>query len=848
MSDYYVRADGTAATYDLAIGPASSAAVCMSTATLNAAGDVFSPGDNIYFTSQGGAFTDSDTVGGLDAAVHIQSSGSSSSKLTYRAVTGETPVFTLPAGDIGFCIIDDINYVDVIGPFAITGNGGKCINVGNASGDDSGTAGEGYTILFQDFTFTGQGAADADGGSVNGACEAIFRDIAASNIIGTSAQVLSTHVAGKMKAYDVTATNVTDGVSAIGTSLLEVWNLVVSGIQRYGVYNAETGTTIVRDSTISVSVDGTVGLYPLDGSTIKCYDSTLNVATSATADAFNQASSSPGTALVIDGCTINAPTGGGEHLLSDANRNQISNNTFNIASTSFYLATYGTCRIQNNTFNLTAHIDRFIRTRSGTTQPVHKLHFMGNRVISGTAARIIDLQANTHATQTVQRAYVVGNVFSGSGYLQVGNAGHSLIDNNTFYKMPHATLVNYLSSATVSSVNQYNIYHDCNGASTAPINDQTASDVITTNAGGEKYCYGNVYSGTTTNNATTYTGDTTALIIDPGFLDPDNEDFSPTNPDIIHAGAPWWLALGLPNPHGWGGLLPSWSPPRGACMEPGGSPFIPAHSPGERNPISLQIQGQISAITSDYGVRTDVLTIKADWVLFSNTIAVVNSKTQQEVEDQLTAALVTAGIDANSAIRVMLDLELPATEDFRNLSDLYDYNASAGAPAYQAMCATIKLRITATKVVMPNARIGIYGPVGNVYDEVSDLLNEITQIQDAIDAEDMFDDLDDIYPVCYPRRGPGDASYLSVDIADLTVRLQATKTLTRKTVGSPFNVIALLSHKVFDGASAYHQRVLPVDDGQALLSAARAETGLVHYWAGPDDDAAELWDWLVSVK
>jgi len=81
---YYMRADGTAANKAAATGPPSSASACMSIATHN--GETFSPGDNFGISSQGGDYDCS--------AINIAppSSGSSGNPITYRAVSGETPV------------------------------------------------------------------------------------------------------------------------------------------------------------------------------------------------------------------------------------------------------------------------------------------------------------------------------------------------------------------------------------------------------------------------------------------------------------------------------------------------------------------------------------------------------------------------------------------------------------------------------------------------------------------------------------------------------------------------------------------------------------------------------------
>ena len=78
LAAYFVRADGAAANLALAGGPASDPAHCLSLARVNAA--AFAPGDTVWFSSAGGAFT------GLFSPT---ASGSPGAPVTYAGLAGE---------------------------------------------------------------------------------------------------------------------------------------------------------------------------------------------------------------------------------------------------------------------------------------------------------------------------------------------------------------------------------------------------------------------------------------------------------------------------------------------------------------------------------------------------------------------------------------------------------------------------------------------------------------------------------------------------------------------------------------------------------------------------------------
>ena len=111
MAEYFCRADGAAANKAAAVGPANNAANCMTFAVHNA--DVFSPGDNINISDQGGVFNE---------ILVPPSSGNAANPITYIKVTGETPVISGSDNEAGpsyersECIdIDGKSYITIDG-------------------------------------------------------------------------------------------------------------------------------------------------------------------------------------------------------------------------------------------------------------------------------------------------------------------------------------------------------------------------------------------------------------------------------------------------------------------------------------------------------------------------------------------------------------------------------------------------------------------------------------------------------------------------------------------------------------------------------------------------------------
>ncbi|MDH3267860.1 MAG: right-handed parallel beta-helix repeat-containing protein [Ignavibacteria bacterium] len=110
-TNYYMRADGTAANKAAATGPGSTQANCMSIATHDA--QTFSAGDTIFVCDDGGVFRDQ---------MDVPSSGSDGSPIVYIAESGDTPI---------------INSADIFTSFSESGVTGDLDAIDHDEGDFS---------------------------------------------------------------------------------------------------------------------------------------------------------------------------------------------------------------------------------------------------------------------------------------------------------------------------------------------------------------------------------------------------------------------------------------------------------------------------------------------------------------------------------------------------------------------------------------------------------------------------------------------------------------------------------------------------------------------------------------
>ena len=335
-ADYYVRADGTAVNKAAATSP-SAASTSMSATVFN--NETFAAGDFIYFSALGGDYTTVETLNSVSAALHIPSSGSSGSIITYSGITGDEPTIDLTGAASGHCI--DVLSADyaVIQNFQIKGDGSNGAFVIRGT---TGTAGDGYNVTVRDVDVLSNttGVTGGDGFDLNDTAEVLFYDITATDCKssdGGSDQAISFHISAKGKVYGATFSDC--NYAYVGTGATEAYfeDITVSGmtLKTFEASGDSTGSMRVTQSIINVDAAG--GLFgDIAGSTAE---------------------------YTIDNNTITITGGGANFVRGILN---LHNNTinFNTGNTERYygLNASAVLNIYNNIFNMTAGDNYIFRT------------------------------------------------------------------------------------------------------------------------------------------------------------------------------------------------------------------------------------------------------------------------------------------------------------------------------------------------------------------------------------------------------------------------------------------------------------------------------------------------------
>ena len=253
MTDYYVRADGTAANKDAAMGPSTQAASCMNMAVFK--GETFLAGDTVYFSSRGGNFTEQLT---------ITSSGSVGSKINYIGEVGFIPTIDVSASTssaAGIYFVDK-NYINIIG-FDIKGSGGAGSFMGYGT---SGTAGDGFTIFADEINVldgrgTGTSSGNSDGFSFGDTAQVALGTITAlycTDYDGSkngSHQAVTTHGSAQVTIQSVTAqycnyVSVPVGTSSVIMNEANFQNIYINAFEpnESGSITVSGGTMLVDDT------------------------------------------------------------------------------------------------------------------------------------------------------------------------------------------------------------------------------------------------------------------------------------------------------------------------------------------------------------------------------------------------------------------------------------------------------------------------------------------------------------------------------------------------------------------------------------------------------------------------
>lgn len=209
-------------------------------------------------------------------------------------------------------------------------------------------------------------------------------------------------------------------------------------------------------------------------------------------------------------------------------------------------------------------------------------------------------------------------------------------------------------------------------------------------------------------------------------------------------------------------------------------------------------------------------------------------RTQEEVEARLDTYLTAfPTVDAQTNGTIIIDVEHPHP---KNLHMYSPEDQDAIVSAY-------KVRISATKAKFPNAKLGLYGtinPDGNGEEDEA-YLARLAALQEAA-AEGMFEQLDYMVPVIYPRfgcdqDGACDRYYDTYD--EMTLQgIEGSQAITS------LPILPLIHHKVANGNSAFQDVFLmdlnvPDPIGETLgvqLDVFQAEgVSEAAFWVGNDD-------------
>ncbi|MDP2741739.1 MAG: hypothetical protein Q8O66_03590 [bacterium] len=375
---YYVRADGTAANRALATGPATDPSQAMSLAVYNSS--IFSPGDTIYFSAQGGTYTSTTTLSSEIAALHIVSSGDASSDINYVGLSdgdgGAKPLIDVSAdaSSPGGILIVGKNYVTVRN-FRIKGSGGKKAFYFKSN---SGIAGSGYTIKARDIdvlsnygSSTGDSDCFASGNSTNDGSQAEFWDITAtgcheSGAPASSYQALTLHEYGKAKIHTANFSDSNYWILNTVSTELEIDNLTATTPRIAGIMLANNASAsnsiIVTDSNLSLGGTGGFITAQADadpGALLSISNSIIDISgTNAGIDTIR------GTVKLFNNwITATSATWG--QSLPDGHTLWLYNNVLNGLPTTF-LASAGTANIYNNTVYNSSASGTFVNQTAGT--------------------------------------------------------------------------------------------------------------------------------------------------------------------------------------------------------------------------------------------------------------------------------------------------------------------------------------------------------------------------------------------------------------------------------------------------------------------------------------------------
>jgi hypothetical protein len=250
----------------------------------------------------------------------------------------------------------------------------------------------------------------------------------------------------------------------------------------------------------------------------------------------------------------------------------------------------------------------------------------------------------------------------------------------------------------------------------------------------------------------------------------------------------------------------------------------------QRQPSKLDLVG--------LGVSTRGVSGSSYWFSAPKGISVDDfiSVSNDEVRKTLKRQLLAHGVNGN--IRLMIDIENPV-----HPKHFTRYMSRHGEKAFSQLIAAFKRRVDIARELLPEARIGIYGmPTPTSSDRnAARLSKQMSGIQAAANMG-LLDSVDDIYPTLYLRFGPDDRKY-KVYIEEMTRSGIESAMKVRRADGSAPGVVPLFSYKIFNGGSANHREIAPVELGRLQWKIAQSTKGIsaIAYWIARDEIEFKLW-------
>jgi hypothetical protein len=439
---------------------ASSADTALNMAQFNAC--TFSPGDTVYFSALGGAFTRQMTV---------PSAGTAGSYVTYSGIDGDTPLIDVSASttNSGGILVNNKSYVEVKN-FQIKGSGG---NDGLTIMGQSGV--EGYTVTVRNVgVISNYGSSDAtndhDCFDLSGSGQALFYNITAygcrENPASTgSHQSLTLHQDAKAKVYTARFGDSNFWIVNTEDAVLEVHNLTASSALITGLGPPGSATaswrTDIYDSTLTVNTgklySGTNGASRYATTTIK--NSTLDITSGPAGYVYET--------FILSDDTINISASSQLSVLTNGILT-MSGNTINLTTTSYTFSSEAAGAVINFYNNIVTgpstagNVFRFQSTGGGN---IHHNIFKewASSVwlawLNGNASGAINFSNNTFYNSTKQ-----GGVFR-LGLLDGDTSGSSFYArNNIFYNVNDVILFGKPTTSASPSYNDYYNSSDEGGA------------------------------------------------------------------------------------------------------------------------------------------------------------------------------------------------------------------------------------------------------------------------------------------------------------------------------------------------------------------------------------------------